>query len=97
MALKVLRAGPLTTVQDLGRRGWQHLGVTVGGAMDAVALRLSNLLVGNAQDAAGLEMTLLGPTLALDADTLLALGGADLGATLECIGEIGALLRAVRG
>lgn len=83
MALKVLRQGLLTTVQDLGRRGWQHAGVSVGGAMDPLALRLANLLVGNDAEAAGLELTLVGPTLALEADVLLALGGADLGATLD--------------
>jgi antagonist of KipI len=83
VALRVVRPGPQTTVQDLGRPGLQRVGVSVGGAMDTVALRVANLLVGNAEGAAGLEMTLLGPTLAFEEDALFALGGADLGATLD--------------
>ncbi|MCI0570310.1 MAG: biotin-dependent carboxyltransferase family protein [Myxococcaceae bacterium] len=83
MTLRVLRPGLLTTVQDLGRRGWQHVGVTVGGAMDAFALRVANLLVGNVGTEAGLELTVRGPTLELSSDVLLALGGGDLGATLD--------------
>lgn len=81
--LRVRQPGLLTTVQDLGRPGWQRLGVVVGGAMDAVALRLANLLVGNAQGDAALEVTILGPTLELLDDHLLAIGGADLGASLD--------------
>jgi antagonist of KipI len=79
----VLRPGLLTTVQDRGRPGSQRHGVVVGGALDDFALRVANLLVGNATGAAGLEITLLGPTLRLAADHLLALGGADLNATLD--------------
>ena len=63
MALTVIRAGMLTTVQDLGRRGHRADGVPLGGAVDAFALRLVNLLVGNAEEAAGLEFTLVGPEL----------------------------------
>jgi antagonist of KipI len=83
MSLSLLRPGLLTTVQDLGRPGYQHLGVLVGGAMDALALRVANLLVGNAQGAAGLEITLLGPTIRFEADYLIALTGADLSPTLN--------------
>ena len=54
----VAKPGWLTTVQDGGRRGYQRYGVPVGGAMDAFALRLANALVGNAPDAAALELTL---------------------------------------
>jgi len=81
--LRVLRAGLLTTVQDLGRTGHQHEGVPVGGAMDTAALRVANLLVGNAESAAGLEVTLLGPTLELPGDVLLSITGADLAPTLD--------------
>ena len=52
----VLKPGMFTTVQDLGRPGWQRHGVTPGGAVDAQALRLANVLVGNAEGAAGLEI-----------------------------------------
>jgi antagonist of KipI len=57
MNVKVVRAGFLTTVQDLGRIGFRQFGVSVGGALDMHALRVANLLVGNKEDAAGLEIT----------------------------------------
>ena len=59
-ALEVVDAGALTTVQDLGRPGYAHLGVPTSGALDAPALRLGNRLVGNAEGAAGFEATLTG-------------------------------------
>ncbi|MFL6105339.1 MAG: biotin-dependent carboxyltransferase family protein [Marmoricola sp.] len=59
-ALEVLGPGTLTTVQDLGRPGYAHLGVTRSGALDRPALRLANRLVGNEEGAAGLETTLDG-------------------------------------
>jgi antagonist of KipI len=79
----VLAPGLLTTVQDLGRPGYQALGVPVSGAMDPAALRLANLLVGNEDSAAGLEITLAGPTLRLRTDCLLAIAGAELIASAE--------------
>ena len=83
MSLSIIRPGLLTTVQDLGRPGYQHLGVVLSGAMDALALRVANLLVGNAEGAAGLEITLLGPVIRFEADYLIALTGADLSPTLD--------------
>lgn len=83
MSVRVLKPGLHTTVQDLGRAGHQHEGVPVSGAMDAPALRVANLLVGNDHDAAGLEVTLLGPTLLLENEVLFAITGADLSATLD--------------
>ena len=83
MSIRVERAGLLTTVQDLGRNGWQRYGVVVGGAMDSAALRIANMLVGNAETVAGLEVTLLGPTLVFDHAHLFALAGADLSAHLD--------------
>lgn len=79
----VLRAGLLTTVQDRGRIGCQKFGVTVSGAMDEVALRVGNSLVGNPQDAAGLEISLLGPQIRLRTDCVLALTGAEMDADLD--------------
>ncbi|MSU67705.1 MAG: hypothetical protein CK548_07080 [Opitutia bacterium] len=79
MAITVIRAGMLTTVQDLGRRGHRAAGVPLGGAMDAMALRVVNLLVGNAEDSAALEFTLTGPELVFTADTTIAMGGGDFG------------------
>lgn len=83
MSLYILRPGLLTTVQDLGRYGYQQDGIIVSGAMDAAALRVANLLVGNAESAAGLEITLLGPRIQFEADHLIALTGANLSPTLN--------------
>jgi antagonist of KipI len=83
VSIRVVRSGLLSTVQDLGRPGWQRHGVVVGGAMDTMALRIANLLVGNPQGAAAVEVTLLGPTLEFADEHLFALGGADLGAHLD--------------
>ncbi|OON33062.1 hypothetical protein BSA16_02370, partial [Micromonospora sp. Rc5] len=75
--MEVLRAGALTTVQDQGRPGWAHLGVPRSGALDPAALRLANRLVGNPEDAAGLEITLTGCALRLTRAGTVALTGAD--------------------
>lgn len=82
MTAEVIRSGLLTTVQDLGRHGAQHFGVPVGGAMDSHSLRIANRLVGNDDAAAGLEVTLVGPVLRFDTDTLIAVCGGDLGAVV---------------
>ncbi|MFN0017403.1 MAG: biotin-dependent carboxyltransferase family protein, partial [Pirellulaceae bacterium] len=82
MSIQVIRPGLLTTVQDLGRLGKQRYGVVVGGAMDTFALRMANLLVGNEEGVAALEMTLLGPTLRFEQDTLVALCGGEFRATV---------------
>ncbi len=66
--LGVLAPGLLTTVQDLGRRGFQHVGIPVSGALDPVSLRAANMLVGNDAGAGALEVAYVGPTLAVDAD-----------------------------
>ncbi|WP_178018996.1 biotin-dependent carboxyltransferase family protein [uncultured Paenibacillus sp.] len=78
MSLLIEKPGLLTTVQDLGRFGVQKYGVIVGGAMDAFALRIANLLVGNAEDEAGLEITLLGPVIRFEQTALISLCGGDL-------------------
>jgi antagonist of KipI len=82
MSISVLKPGLLTTVQDEGRFGHQQGGLVAGGALDAVALRTANLLVGNPASLAGLECTLRGPTLRFETDALLALTGADLAASI---------------
>jgi len=81
--IQVLEPGLFTTVQDLGREGFGPLGVSPSGAADAISLRLGNRLVGNAEGAAGLEMTLLGGTIAFPEGAVLALTGSDFGATLD--------------
>ena len=77
-ALLVLAAGPQLLVQDLGRAGWAHLGVGGSGAADRGALRLANRLVGNREDAAGLEVLLGGVTLRFTGRALVAVTGARL-------------------
>jgi biotin-dependent carboxylase-like uncharacterized protein len=69
--------GFLTTVQDLGRPGYAHFGVSASGAADALSLRLGNLLVGNPETAAGLEMTLVGGVFEFESDTLVAITGSN--------------------
>ncbi|MGA7260282.1 MAG: allophanate hydrolase, partial [Stellaceae bacterium] len=76
--LKVLFPGLHTTVQDLGRAGYQNIGVPVSGALDGFGLRLANALVGNPQETAALEILASGPTLEVATDTArLALVGID--------------------
>jgi biotin-dependent carboxylase-like uncharacterized protein len=75
----VLEPGILTTVQDYGRWGLQNMGIPVSGAMDRQALALGNLLVGNREGTAALEITLSGPRLVFTTDTLVAVTGADVG------------------
>ena len=78
--IEVLDPGALTTIQDLGRPGWAHLGVPRSGAADARSLRLANRLVANPEDAPALETTLVGPKLRLDAAVVVALTGASVDA-----------------
>ena len=78
MEVKIHKAGLLTTVQDLGRTGHRSSGVPVCGPMDTVAFRLANLLVGNNETTAALEITLLGPEIEFSEDRLIAVCGAQL-------------------
>lgn len=86
--LKILQPGPQTTVQDFGRLGYQAYGVPVCGALDTVALRLANRLVGNDEGAAALECRLAGPSFTvLDGAVRLALTGADATVDVTVEGE----------
>jgi len=76
-AIRVIAAGALTTVQDLGRFHHAHFGVSASGAADPLALRAANLLVGNAENAAALEMTLVGGTFEFETGAVIALTGSD--------------------
>jgi len=82
-SIEVVRPGLLTTIQDRGRFGYQKFGVPVSGAVDAMALRVANLLVGNPDSAAALEITALGPQLRFLADAVVALTGAEVQADLD--------------
>lgn len=76
-ALRLVAPGLLTTLQDMGRFGYQHLGIPVSGALDPVALTAANLLVGNPPATAALEIAYQGPTLAVEADSVrIACAGA---------------------
>jgi len=80
---EVVQPGSLTTIQDMGRHGYQQYGVPVSGAMDSYALMVANLLVGNDEGAACLEITVLGPRLRILGDTVVAVTGADLSPALN--------------
>ena len=78
MAIKVISPGLATSVQDLGRPGYYHLGIPISGAMDRFALRAANMLVGNDEGAAALEAVFLGPELEFTSDATVAVAGAEL-------------------
>ena len=81
----VARAGFLTSVQDLGRTGFREFGVSSGGALDQFALRVANLLVGNEQTAAGLEITLGGLELSFANERIVAWCGGEFDVGLGTI------------
>jgi antagonist of KipI len=83
VSLRILKPGLLTTVQDRGRYGLQHLGVVPCGPMDPVALELANALVGNRDGEAALEITLIGPEIMFGEDALVALCGAGMQARAD--------------
>ena len=77
MSAIVARAGFLTSVQDLGRTGFRQFGVSTSGALDSFALRVANLLVGNDEGAAGLELTLGGLQLRFEDERIVAWCGGE--------------------
>jgi len=83
MGIEVIRAGILTTIQDLGRYGYQKFGLNINGAMDEGAARVANILVGNDENCAVLELTLTGTSLKMTADHLIAICGGDMSATMN--------------
>lgn len=95
MSAIVKRAGFLTSVQDLGRTGLREFGVSTSGALDSFALRVANLLVGNDEGAAGLEITLGGLQLRFDDDRIVTWCGGEfdvhIGATALPAGHTGFL------
>ncbi|QOV90831.1 urea carboxylase [Humisphaera borealis] len=83
-AIEVLKAGTQTTVQDSpGRLGYWAIGVPPSGPMDGLAFRIGNVLLANPEGAAGLELTVSGPTLRFNVDTIIAVCGADMRGTLD--------------
>jgi antagonist of KipI len=83
VTIRISGAGLQTTVQDLGRPAHLRHGVPAGGAMDRTACRIANLLVGNDENAAVVEATLIGPTIEIESPTLFAVTGGDLSASLD--------------
>ncbi len=83
MALKIKKPGLSTSIQDLGRPGYFHLGIPIGGAMDRYAMRCANMLVGNPEDAAGLEAVFMGPEIEFTSDCVVAVTGAEMPMTLD--------------
>jgi antagonist of KipI len=78
-AIEVVRPGAFSTIQDLGRFGWAHLGISPAGAADPLSLRIANRLVGNEDNAAAIEMTLTGATLRFRSACTIASAGAGIG------------------
>lgn len=77
MGIRILKAGMLTTVQDLGRTGYQSQGFSVSGVMDVRSFKIANLLLDNPENEAVLEFTLMGPTLEFTSETIIAITGGD--------------------
>ncbi|MFC1239379.1 5-oxoprolinase/urea amidolyase family protein [Treponema vincentii] len=82
-SIKVIRPGACTTVQDLGRIGYQKFGIPVAGVMDEFAASVANFLVGNERNEAVLEITYLGPTLEFQEDMLIGIAGANVSPKLN--------------
>ena len=80
--IRILKPGLLTSVQDLGRPGFQQYGIVVGGALDTFAARVANAIVGNDENAAVLEMAQTGPDVQFTEDTVIAWTGGDFAATI---------------
>lgn len=80
--IEILATGPLCSVQDTGRKGYRSLGVSVAGAMDPLALRIGNILVGNGQGEAGIEVTVFPFKARFTANARIAVTGADCRASI---------------
>ncbi len=83
MGFRVLKPGMLTTVQDLGRYGYQSQGISVSGVMDVRSFKIANLLIDNPENEACLEITLIGPTLEFTSATIIAITGGDFSPTIN--------------
>jgi len=83
MSLRIIKAGLLDTVQDLGRYGYQHLGINPGGVMDRFASTTANMLLGNDLNEAVIEMHFPAPAFLFEQDAIIALDGADFSPTIN--------------
>lgn len=83
MGIKIASGGFLTTIQDMGRYGFQETGMSVSGVMDQRSASLANILVGNEETEAVIEVTMMGPMMEFTEDNIIAVTGGDLGAKLN--------------
>ncbi|MFC3927520.1 5-oxoprolinase subunit C family protein [Streptococcus caprae] len=83
MGIRILKPGLMTTVQDMGRNGYQSQGFGVSGVMDVRSFRIANLLIDNPENEAVLEFSLVGPTLEFTQDTIIAITGGDFQPTIN--------------
>jgi antagonist of KipI len=83
MSLKIIKAGILDSIQDIGRYGYQRFGINPTGAMDVYSCRLGNLLVGNDENTAVIEMHFPCSTVLFEKAAVIALTGADFSATID--------------
>lgn len=85
MSITIIKAGLFTTVQDVGRKGFQHLGINPNGAMDALAMQIANVLIQNKSNEAVIEFFYPSPVFRFNISAFIALSGADFGATINDI------------
>ena len=83
MGIRVLKSGMMTTVQDLGRTGYQSQGFSVSGVMDVRSFKIANLLLDNPENEAVLEFSLIGSTLQFTSETIIAITGGDFQPTIN--------------
>jgi len=83
MSISILKPGVQTTVQDIGRYGYSHFGISSSGAADLFSFRLGNIIVGNAEELAGIEMTLLGADFQFNSDAVIAITGSPFNLSLD--------------
>lgn len=83
MGIKIITGGFMTTIQDMGRYGYQKTGMSVSGVMDTRSAALANILVGNDENEGVMEVTMMGPSIEFTEDNIIAVTGGDLGAKLN--------------
>ncbi len=83
MGIRILKGGMLTTVQDLGRTGYQSQGINVSGVMDVRSFKIANLILDNPENEAVLEFTLIGPTLEFTSTSIISITGGDFQPTVN--------------
>ena len=83
MSITILKSGVQTTIQDIGRYGYSHFGISSSGAADLFSFRLGNIIVGNPEELAGIEMTLLGGDFKFNSDAVIAITGSPFNLSLD--------------